>query len=180
MAFQSVPTNPYLESLAKQNWCKFRGLCLHSTSVVILPNWTNVSSQGTWPLMLASLACWKSGAFARRLSPITHHVLSFDVYSKWTQGQIACFMEYGRPVKKSPSQHRWKSNPKPKSICTAKAYFVLHIGPKFQVFLNSCLHWVSVVLGLLAHRSYYYHILSCCSQESFQSYRVASEARVFW
>ena len=37
MALQSVPTNPYLESLAKQNWCKFRGLCLHSTSVVILP-----------------------------------------------------------------------------------------------------------------------------------------------
>ena len=38
------------------------------------------------------LACWKSGAFARRLSPITHHVLSFDVYSKWTQGQIACLL----------------------------------------------------------------------------------------
>ena len=38
MAFRSVPTNPYLESLVKQNWCKFRGLCLHSTSVVILPN----------------------------------------------------------------------------------------------------------------------------------------------
>ena len=38
MAFQSVPTNPYLESLVKQNWCKFRGLCLHSTSVVIFPN----------------------------------------------------------------------------------------------------------------------------------------------
>ena len=33
-----VPTNPYLESLVKQNRCKFRGLCLHSTSVVILPN----------------------------------------------------------------------------------------------------------------------------------------------
>ena len=38
MAFRSVPTNPYLESLVKRNWCKFRGLCLHSTSVVILPN----------------------------------------------------------------------------------------------------------------------------------------------
>ena len=24
MAFQSVPTNPYLEFLVKQNWCKFR------------------------------------------------------------------------------------------------------------------------------------------------------------
>ena len=38
MAFRSVRTNPYLESLVKLNWCKFRGLCLHSTSVVILPN----------------------------------------------------------------------------------------------------------------------------------------------
>ena len=43
MVFRSVPTIvptiPYLESLVKQNWCKFRGLRLHSTSVVILPNW---------------------------------------------------------------------------------------------------------------------------------------------
>ena len=38
MMFRSVPTNPYLESLVKWNWCKFRGLCRHSTSVVILPN----------------------------------------------------------------------------------------------------------------------------------------------
>ena len=37
MAFRSIPTNPYLESLVKQNWCKSRGLCLHSTSVVIPP-----------------------------------------------------------------------------------------------------------------------------------------------
>ena len=38
MAFQSVPTNPYLESLVKQNLCKFRRLYLYSTSAVILPN----------------------------------------------------------------------------------------------------------------------------------------------
>ena len=30
MAFRSVTANPYLESLVKQNWCKFRELCLHS------------------------------------------------------------------------------------------------------------------------------------------------------
>ena len=42
MAFWSAPTNPYLESLVKQNWSKFRGLCLHSTSVVILPNYSEI------------------------------------------------------------------------------------------------------------------------------------------
>ena len=38
MTFRSVPTNPYLESLVKRNWCKFRRLCLDSMSVVILSN----------------------------------------------------------------------------------------------------------------------------------------------
>ena len=28
----------YLDPLVKWKWCKFRGLCLHSTNVVILPN----------------------------------------------------------------------------------------------------------------------------------------------
>ena len=44
-------------------------------------------------------------------------------------------MDYRRPVKKSPSLHGRKSNPNPKSIGTAEAYFVYHIGPKFQVSL---------------------------------------------
>ena len=30
MALRSVLTTPYLECLVKQNWCKFRELCLHS------------------------------------------------------------------------------------------------------------------------------------------------------
>ena len=34
-------SNNYLEPLVKQKWWKFRGLCLHSTSVVILLNVTN-------------------------------------------------------------------------------------------------------------------------------------------
>jgi hypothetical protein len=34
MEFRSVPTYPYLESLVKQNWCTFRGLCLHSWEVL--------------------------------------------------------------------------------------------------------------------------------------------------
>ena len=43
--------------------------------------------------------------------------------------------DYGRPVRKSPSLHGRKSNPNPKFIGTAEAYFVCHIGPKFQVSL---------------------------------------------
>ena len=45
MAFWSVPTNQYLESLVKQNQCKFKGLFLHSTSVVILPNIKNLTPE---------------------------------------------------------------------------------------------------------------------------------------
>ena len=44
--------------------------------------------------------------------------------------------DYGRPVRKSPSLHGRKSNPNPKFIGTAEAYFVCHIGPKFQISLN--------------------------------------------
>ena len=33
-----------LEPLVKQKWCKVRGLCLHSTSVVILPVWSFIQS----------------------------------------------------------------------------------------------------------------------------------------
>ena len=43
--------------------------------------------------------------------------------------------DYGRPVRKSPSLHDRKSNPNPKFIGTAEAYFVCHIGPKFQISL---------------------------------------------
>jgi hypothetical protein len=43
--------------------------------------------------------------------------------------------DYGRPVRKSPSLNCRKSNPNPKFIGTAKAYFVCHIGPKFQISL---------------------------------------------
>ena len=44
-------------------------------------------------------------------------------------------MDYGRPVRKSPSLHGRKSNPNPKFLCMAEAYFVCHIGPKFQISL---------------------------------------------
>ena len=45
--------------------------------------------------------------------------------------------DYGRPVRKSPSLHGRKSNPNPKFIGTAEAYFVCHIGPK--VYLKKSL-----------------------------------------
>ena len=41
--------------------------------------------------------------------------------------------DYGQPVRKSPSLHGRKSNPK--FLGTAEAYFVSHIGPKFQISL---------------------------------------------
>ena len=43
--------------------------------------------------------------------------------------------DYGRPVRKSPSLHGRKSTPNPKFLGTAKAYFVCHIGPNFQISL---------------------------------------------
>ena len=43
--------------------------------------------------------------------------------------------DYGHPVKKSPSLHGRKSNPNPKFLGTAEAYFVCHIGPNFQISL---------------------------------------------
>ena len=44
--------------------------------------------------------------------------------------------DYGRPVRKLSSLHGRKSAPTPKFLGTAKAYFVCHIGPNFQVSLN--------------------------------------------
>ena len=43
--------------------------------------------------------------------------------------------DYGRPVRKLPSLYGQKSNPNPKFLGTAEAYFVCHIGPNFQIFL---------------------------------------------
>ena len=46
---------------------------------------------------------------------------------------IALGTDYERPLKKPPSLYGQKSNPNPKFIGMAEAYFVCHIGPKFQV-----------------------------------------------
>ena len=43
--------------------------------------------------------------------------------------------DYGRPERKKPSLHGWKFTPTPKFLGTAKAYFVCHIGPNFQITL---------------------------------------------
>ena len=48
---------------------------------------------------------------------------------------ILCSTDYVRVVRKSPSLHSRKSNPNPKLIDMAEAYFVCHIGPKFQISL---------------------------------------------
>ena len=44
-------------------------------------------------------------------------------------------MDYGRPVRKSPSLHGRKSTRTPKFLGAAEAYFVCHIGPNFQIYL---------------------------------------------
>ena len=56
----------------------------------------------------------------------------------------------GRPVEKSPSLHGRKSTPTPKFLGTAKAYFVCHIGPNFQISLIYAFIGCpqSVVLGI--------------------------------
>ena len=73
-------------------------------------------------------------------------------------------MDYGRPVRKSPSLHTQKSNPNPKFIGTAEAYVVCHIGPKISGFFDLCLHWVSVVrdqrLCKRLQSTYFFFLLS--------------------
>jgi hypothetical protein len=48
---------------------------------------------------------------------------------------MASFTDNGRPVRELPSMHSRKSNPNPKFLGTAEAYFVCHISPNFQIFL---------------------------------------------
>ena len=49
--------------------------------------------------------------------------------------QVTYCTNYGRPVRKSLSLQGRKSTPTPKFLGTAKAYFVCHIGPNFQISL---------------------------------------------
>ena len=51
-------------------------------------------------------------------------------------------VNYG-PGRKWPSLHGRKFTPTPKFLDKAKAYFVWHIGPIFQIFLIYA--WVSVI-----------------------------------
>ena len=58
------------------------------------------------------------------------------IFSEWIPYTANILItDYGRPVRKSPSLHGRKSNPNPKLLGTAEAYFVCHIGPKFQISL---------------------------------------------
>ena len=64
----------------------------------------------------------KDGRFLRQVVPLC-------------KPQVVFLTDYGRPVRKSPSLHGLKSNPNPKVLDTAEAYFVCHIGPNFQISL---------------------------------------------
>jgi hypothetical protein len=48
---------------------------------------------------------------------------------------VSVVTDYGHSVKKLSSLHGRKSTPNPKFLGTAEAYFVCHIGPKFQISL---------------------------------------------
>ena len=91
------------------------------------------------------------------LKPAT--VINFDIYffnsliistkSRFcTQNGLSSIFfastDYGRPVKKLPSLHGQKSNPNPKFIDTAEAYFVCPISSKSQISLSYAFR-VSVV-----------------------------------
>ena len=60
-----------------------------------------------------------------------------------TVNQLTPATDYGHTVRKLPSLHGRKSNPNPKFLGTAEAYFVCR--PKISDFFHLCLHWVSVV-----------------------------------
>ena len=53
-------------------------------------------------------------------------------------------------MRKSSSLYGQKSNPNPKFLGTAKAYFVGHIGPKFQISLIYAFigQWAVLLLGV--------------------------------
>ena len=68
---------------------------------------------------------------------------------------IRILTKYGRLVRKSSSLHGRKSNPNPKFIGTAEAYFCLPHRPKIAGYFDLCLHWVSVVRAYTYVLTYY-------------------------
>ena len=70
-----------------------------------------------------------------------HHYIELRTYisvightfRQWTYMVVST--DYGRPERKKPSLHGQKFTPTPKFLGTAKAYFVCHFGPIFQISL---------------------------------------------
>ena len=78
----------------------------------------------------------KGGKGRGQLHPITSVFCSDGhFYSNIVCRLMRRYTDYGRSVRKSPSLHGRKSNPNPNFIDTDEAYFICHIGPKFQVSL---------------------------------------------
>ena len=67
--------------------------------------------------------------------------------------KICSTTDYGRPERKQPSLHGRKINPNPKYLGTAKAYFVCHIGPNFQISLiyafTGCLYSLNLGIAVI-------------------------------
>ena len=72
--------------------------------------------------------------------PPSQHLQSTAVLSKvnlyiWHLRVIIFSTDYGHTERKQSSLHGREFNPNPKCFGTAKAYFVCHIGPIFQISL---------------------------------------------
>ena len=63
------------------------------------------------------------------------HLIQMKTGKWFIKAVMLVTTDYGRPVRKSPSLHGQKSNPNPKFLGTAEAYFACHIGPKFHISL---------------------------------------------
>ena len=71
--------------------------------------------------------------------------------------------DYGRPERKYSSLNGRKFNPNPKFLGTAKAYFVCHIGPIFQISLIYAFIGCpqSVIMCMRWHRSSFKFFQMC-------------------
>jgi hypothetical protein len=119
-------------------------------SISTVPGLTRIFSQGN------STGFWLKINFSQTKSLNCANWCNGEVSKSakiWLSKSIVYVTDYGHPVRKSPSLHGRKSNPNPKFLGTAEAYFVCHIGPSFQISLiyafTGCPQSVPVTIYIL-------------------------------
>ena len=120
-------------ALAFPNGSKSRML-YHLRPETVYLNWGAVIYTKLPPKLQNNILC------CQRIAGVWCHGIGIPQWLTGTKHAICLMnmnegMDYGRPARKSPSLHGRKSNPNPKFIGTAEAYFVCQIGPKFQISL---------------------------------------------